>query len=138
VINDNGGQASASSFTMTVAGGAPSVQPSASFAGAETPGPTAALNANTAYSVGETGPAGYRRSDAADCAGSSLGNGQTKTCTVTNDDSRPILHVIKHVINDNGGQATASQFTMSVIGSSPSPDSFAGDENGTTVHLDAG
>src|SRR5204863_7040441 len=56
----------------------------------------------------------------------------------TNDDVQPILHVIKHVVNDNGGTAAASNFTMSVIGSSPSPSSFAGDEVGTTVHLNAG
>ena len=34
--------------------------------------------------------------------------GQTKTCTVTNDDIAPKLIVIKHVVNDNGGTAVAA------------------------------
>ena len=33
--------------------------------------------------------------------------GETKTCTVTNDDQAAKLTVIKHVINDNGGTAVA-------------------------------
>ncbi len=36
-----------------------------------------------------------------------IANGQTKTCTVTNDDQAATLTVIKHVINDNGGTARA-------------------------------
>ena len=47
---------------MSVAGGTP-----ASFAGAESPGTTVTINANTAYLVGETGPSGYARSDTATC-----------------------------------------------------------------------
>src|SRR5204863_754101 len=135
VINDNGGNKTAADFTMSVTGN--NATPN-SFAGAESPGTTVTLNANTSYSVGETGPTGYARSDSTDCAGASIANGATKTCTVTNDDVQPVLHVIKHVVNDNGGTAAASNFTMSVIGSSPSPSSFAGDEVGTTVHLNAG
>src|SRR5205814_1022091 len=52
--------------------------------------------------------------------------GQTKTCTVTNDDIAPKLIVIKHVINDNSSTATASNCTMSVTVSSPSPAISAG------------
>src|SRR5437867_3769209 len=117
---------------MSVTGSTPSP---ASFAGDEG-GTTVALNAGS-YSVGETGPSGYARSDSADCAGS-LGVGETRRGTVTDDDVQPILHVVKHVINDNGGTAVASNFTMSVTGSSPTPASFAGAEGGTTVHLNAG
>jgi hypothetical protein len=49
------------------------------------------------------------------------------------------LKVIKHVVNNNGGTATAGNFTMTVTGGSPSPASFAGAESpGTTVTLNAG
>ncbi|HEX6701899.1 MAG TPA: hypothetical protein VF101_14325, partial [Gaiellaceae bacterium] len=133
VVNDNGGTATAASFTMSVTGASPS--PS-SFPGAESPGTNVALNAGS-YSVGESGPSGYSRSDSAECSGS-IDIGETKTCTITNDDVQPKLVVIKHVINDNGGTKAASDFTMSVAGSSPSPGSFPGDEGGTTVAINAG
>ncbi len=134
VINDNGGTATASNFTMNVNGGSPSP---ASFPGAESPGTTVTLNAGN-YSVTETGPDGYTQSLSADCNGS-IAIDQTMTCTVTNDDIAPKLIVLKHVINDNGGTATASNFTMNVNGGSPSPASFPGAESpGTTVTLNAG
>src|SRR4029079_11421823 len=64
---------------------------------------------------------------------------QTKTCTVTNNDQAAKLTVIKHVINDNGGTATASQFTLDSGGAGDTPDNFAGAESpGTDVTLDAG
>jgi uncharacterized protein (TIGR03382 family) len=51
----------------------------------------------------------------------------------------PKLIVIKHVINDDGGTAVASNFTINVTGSSPSPSSFAGAESpGTEVSLTPG
>src|SRR5204862_2536783 len=103
VINNNGGTATASNFTMSVTGGSPSP---ASFAGAESPGTNVTLNAGS-YSVGESGPSGYTRSDSTDCSGS-IAVGQTKTCTVIKDDQAATLTVIKHVINDNGGNATAA------------------------------
>jgi hypothetical protein len=88
--------------------------------------------------VGESGPGGYARSDSANCSGT-IAVGETKTCTITNDDIAPKLIVIKHVINDNGGTATAASFTMTVTGSSPSPASFPGAESpGTTITLNAG
>ena len=48
------------------------------------------------------------------------------------------LTVVKHVINDNGGTKTASDFTLLVTGGNPSPASFAGSAGGTPVRLDAG
>src|SRR5439155_1062033 len=105
VINDNGGTATASAFTMSVTGNSPTP---GSFPGAASPGTEVAV-------------------------------GDDKTCTITNDDIQPMLHVIKTVINDNGGTATASAFTMSVTGSSPSPASFPGAASpGTTVGVNAG
>ena len=55
-----------------------------------------------AYSVSESGPSGYKASYSADCT-ASVAIGETKTCTVTNDDIAPKVTVVKHVINDDGG-----------------------------------
>src|SRR5206468_771085 len=137
VINNDGGQALAGEFTMSVGGGATNVQPSASFPGAEAPGTTVKIGRATGRKVGETGRRGYTSSASADCAGTSIPNGETRTCTVTNDDQPATLVVIKHVINNNGGPADASDFTMTVGGGAtnvqPSA-SFPGAEApGTTV-----
>ncbi|HSL44287.1 MAG TPA: hypothetical protein VK897_12695, partial [Anaerolineales bacterium] len=133
VVNDNGGTAKAENFTLD-SGGTDDTPDD--FPGAESPGTTVTLDAG-AYNVTETGPSGYSASFSADCSGT-IANGQTKTCTVTNNDIQPQLIVIKHVINDNGGAATASQFTMEVSGNNVSPVNFAGSELGTNVALDAG
>jgi hypothetical protein len=136
VINNNGGTAVASNFTMSVTGRSPSP---ASFAGAESPGTTVTIIANTAYSVGESGPSGYTMTSTAGCSSvTGLPAGGSATCTITNDDQAATLIVKKHVVNDNGGTAAASDFTMTVTGGSPSPASLAGNEGGTTDTLNAG
>jgi predicted extracellular nuclease len=48
------------------------------------------------------------------------------------------LIVVKHVIKDNGGDADAADFTMSVTATNPSTASFPGDEAGTTVTVESG
>jgi hypothetical protein len=134
VINNNGGTATAANFTLDSGGTNDSPD---DFAGAESPGTTVTLDAGS-YGVTETGPSGYTRSNAGDCSGS-IAVGQTKTCTVTNDDQPAHLIVIKHVINDNGGTATAASFSLDSGGTNDAPDNFAGAESpGTTVTLDAG
>jgi cytoskeletal protein RodZ len=134
VINDNGGTATAANFTLDSGGTNDSPD---DFAGAESPGTTVTLDPGS-YGVTETGPTGYSASFSADCSGS-IAAGQTKTCTVTNNDQAATLIVIKHVINDNGGTATAASFTLDSGGTNDSPDNFAGAEApGTTVTLDAG
>src|SRR5207244_2404894 len=122
-----------SNFTLSVTGSSPNP---GSFPGDEG-GTTVAINAGS-YSVTEGAHTGYADSYSAGCTGS-LSVGDEKTCTVTNNDIQPKLIVIKHVIADNGGTATASSFTMSVTGTSPSPASFPGAESpGTNVALNAG
>ncbi|HET7113714.1 MAG TPA: hypothetical protein VFI57_08725, partial [Pyrinomonadaceae bacterium] len=134
VINDNGGTATAANFTLDSGGAGDSPD---NFAGAESPGTEVTLDAGT-YNVTESGPSGYTASFSTDCSGS-IANGETKTCTVTNDDQAGKLIVIKHVINDNGGTATAANFTLDSGGAGDSPDNFAGAESpGTEVTLDAG
>src|SRR5439155_1755248 len=104
-------------FTMNVTGSSPSP---ASFPGAESSGTTVALNAGS-YSVSASSVTGYAQTSAsADCSGA-IAAGETRTCTIVNDDVQPKLIVINHVINDNGGKALAGAFTMSVTGSEQSP-----------------
>lgn len=132
VINNNGGTNVAADFTMTVTG--PSASPS-SFSGSES-GTTVAVNAGS-YSVGESGPDGYAGVYSADCSGS-IAVGETKTCTVTNDDAAGSLTIIKHVVNDDGGSATAGDWTMHVTAGQPSDNDFAGSESGVTIAIDGG
>lgn len=110
VVNDNGGSSSASDFTMTIhnvtaTGGN-------SFAGAESPGTDKSLTSVGSYSVTETGPAGYSSSSSADCSGT-IAFGETKTCTITNNDVQPKLTVTKVVIN-HGGSKVVSDFPLFV------------------------
>ena len=66
-----------------------------------------------------------------------IGLGDQVTCNFNNNDPQATtLIVSKHVINDNGGTATADQFNISVNGHNVAPKSFAGSEDGTTVILD--
>src|SRR6266576_1416499 len=134
VINDSGGSKVASNFTMSVTGA--NVAPSGSFPGDES-GTTVTLNAGS-YSVGETGPSGYSGSNSSDCSGS-IANGETKTCTVTNDDQPGTLVVKKHVINNDGGTKAASDFTMNVTGANVAPlGYFRCDDTGIRVPVNAG
>lgn len=133
VVNNNGGTKVAGDFAVSVAGSG--ATPS-SFPGSES-GTSVTLNPGS-YSVGESGSSGYSSSLSSDCTGSIVA-GQTKTCTVTNDDQAATLTVIKQVVNDNGGTKTSADFTMNVSGSNVSSSSFAGaDTPGTTITLDAG
>ncbi|MBI2040118.1 hypothetical protein HYT18_03525 [Candidatus Microgenomates bacterium] len=133
VVNSHGGTLGASNFTMNVAGTNVS---DPSFPGSES-GTQVTLDQG-AYNVTEDEITGYTTTGtSADCSGS-IDVGEEKTCTITNEDTRPILKVIKHVINDDGGTASASEFTINVTANGPEPSSFPGDESGTDVSLDAG
>jgi hypothetical protein len=91
VVNDNGGSAAASAWTMHVRSAGVDVTGSP-FAGADAPGVMRTLPAGT-YAVGESGgPGGYSPSFSGDCAADgtlTLQPGDSKTCTVTNDDPAP-------------------------------------------------
>ena len=45
-----------------------------------------------------------------------MGIGGEATCTITNDDNAPVLHLRKVVVNDNGGTAAAGDFTLTADG----------------------
>jgi len=107
VVNNDGGTATASDFTIGVTG--TNVSPS-SFAGSED-GVEVTLDAGE-YSVAETaGPSGYLSSGSGDCSGT-IAAGETKTCTITNNDIAPQLTVNKIVINDDGGTNIISDFPL--------------------------
>jgi uncharacterized repeat protein (TIGR01451 family) len=133
VVNDNGGTATAGDFTINV--NAPGATPT-SFPGADSPGTTVTVDPGD-YNVDEGAHAGYTETRSAGCWGT-IGAGESRTCTITNDDIAPKLTVVKHVVNDDGGTAKAGDFTMNVTGTNVSSASFPGDENGTTVTLDQG
>jgi hypothetical protein len=84
VVNDDSGTSVAADFTISVTGNSPT--PS-TFPGAESPGTNVTIMAGS-YSVTETGPAGYVAFFSADCSGT-IAAGQTKTCTITNNDIAP-------------------------------------------------
>src|SRR5437763_2263739 len=134
VVNDEGGGADASQFTMTING--VTATGGNSFPGAESPGTNKKVTTGS-YSVTETGPSGYDATFSAGCSGM-ISAGQTKTCTVTNDDKPGTLIVKKHVHDDNGGTKHANDFTMKVTAGHPSQSSFAGSESGPTVTVAAG
>lgn len=121
VINDNGGTATASSFTMNVTGTNVS---SSSFGGAENPGTTVTLDAGN-FSVGEGAHTGYAATPSSDCSGT-IAIGEHKTCTITNDDVAPLLTLVKHVTNDNGGTAQPTDWTLSATPGSGSTLSGSG------------
>lgn len=103
VVNDNGGTKIASDFTINVSGNNPD---QTSFAGSASTDVT--IDAGS-YDITETPDAGYAVSYSADCSGSIL-PGETKTCTITNDDIQPLFTVNSVIINDNGGTLTEADF----------------------------
>jgi hypothetical protein len=66
--------------------------------------------------------------------------GETRTCTFTNNRSTGTLTVIKHVVNDDGGTAPASAWSIHVKsgGSEVTGSPQAGSESGTQYTLDTG
>ena len=113
VVNDDGGTGVAAAFTMHVRTGGTDVTSFPGDAGAR----RAPLRAGS-YTVAETGgPSGYAATLSGDCGADgtvSLAPGETKTCTITNNDIAPTLTVIKRVVNDDGGTAAAASFTMHI------------------------
>ena len=114
VINDNGGKKEAKHFTMTVGGNSQKVS---DFPGNED-GTEILLNVGN-YSVFEILNNAYAATISSDCVGS-ISVGETKTCTITNDDKQGTLTINKVVVNDNGGTASASDFSFNIVGDSAS------------------
>ena len=118
VVNDNGGTKAAGDFNLHVKTGVLDVAGSPA-AGSAT-GTSYSL-AGGSYTVSEDAPpTGYTQTGiSGDC--DSSGNvtvvaGQTKTCTITNNDIAPKLHLRKTVINNNGGTAPKTAWTLNADG----------------------
>lgn len=129
VINDHGGTATTADFTLTASGpvtisgisGAPTV--------------TQAPVSEGRYTLSEAGRAGYA-SGGWSCSGGSLAGttltlarGDNVICTIVNDDEGAILTLVKQVVNDGGGTATATDFTLSATG----PTSISGVTGGAAI-----
>ena len=74
------------------------------------------VNAGT-YALSESaGPAGYT-AGSFDCGPSvTLALGESKTCTINNNDNTAHLKLVKTVTNDNGGTAAATDWTLTADG----------------------
>jgi predicted ribosomally synthesized peptide with SipW-like signal peptide len=102
VINDNGGNNVVANFNLFLDDGL--------VASAVTSGSTSTLPVGS-YTVTETGVAGYQATFSGDCnqdGDVTVVNGQTKYCTITNNDLPASITLIKNVINNSGGTATAA------------------------------
>ena len=128
VVSDNGGTvANPDAFGLRIDGGLV-------FDGVANP-----VNAGL-RTVSQDGLPGYQAGNwGGDCApdGSiELLPGQNAVCTVTNDDIEPSLTLVKEVLNDNGGGALASDWTLHADG--PTPFSGAGPSVSNGLSFDAG
>jgi hypothetical protein len=131
VINNNGGAKVVADFPLFV-GGSP-----------VTSGVANSFNAPETYTITETADPGYTQSFSGDCDSSgnlSVSPGDAKTCSITNNDIAPTLHIIKTVVNDNGGTAVTASAIVHVKNSgvdvTGSPQAGAGSP-GTAYTLNA-
>jgi uncharacterized repeat protein (TIGR01451 family) len=111
VINDNGGTSVASDFTVNVTGENPS---KTTFLGSES-GTWVYFDPGS-YSIDEIEQTGYAKSLSANCLGT-LNYGNSRTCTITNDDIAPTLTLVKTVVNDNGGNKNGGDWVLYADGS---------------------
>lgn len=120
VVNDNGGTAVESNWTLSATGATPLSGPGAAGSADVVSGLT--FSAGT-YTLSESaGPSGYSASSWVCTGGTQNGNqitvglGQSATCTITNSDNTPSLTLVKEVTNDNGGTATPGNWTLTATG----------------------
>ncbi len=102
VTNDNGGNNVVADFQLFADNGVTEI-------GLTSGVPTVVPATN--YTITETGISGYVASFSGDCDANgfiTLAPGDNKTCTITNNDLPANITLIKNVINDNGGTATAN------------------------------
>lgn len=119
VINDDGGSAVDTDFTLSASG-------PLTVTGPEGHAMVTGIGvlAGT-YVLSETGPDGYENLGWS-CDGGSLigdeltlGLGDVVVCTVINDDMPASLTLVKEVINDDGGAALSTDWTLSADGPTP-------------------
>jgi hypothetical protein len=106
IVNDDGGN-------LTIAGVTLKVNGTTVINGTANP-----ENIGT-YFVSENAIKGYAATFGGDCDSTGkvvLAPGDNKTCTITNDDIKPTLTVIKKIVNDGGGTLTIAGVTLKVNG----------------------
>src|SRR3989338_6768529 len=109
IITDNGGNETINSFQLSVVGTVVTDVTSG----------VANQFVEGSYVVTETGVSGYQATFSGDCnaAGQiTLASGDSKTCTITNNDIAPSITLIKNVVNNSGGNAVPVQFIMRIDG----------------------
>src|SRR5205814_10157663 len=111
VINNHGGSADAAAFSGTVSG-VTTAAGAAAWSGAST---ALTLTSVGSYSVAEPAHPGYDATFSTECTGT-IALGETKTCTVTNDDQAAHIVINTVMVNDNGGSADAAAFSGTVGG----------------------
>ncbi|NIM25328.1 MAG: hypothetical protein GTN97_01480, partial [Nitrosopumilaceae archaeon] len=135
VVNDNDGNKTSSDFTMTVTKSNGDIL---TFPGSSSG--TTILIPDGKYSVSEIPDSDYAIFSSLTCTGDASPLDVIQ-CTITNDDidfdNFASLTVIKNVVNNDGGNKTASDFTMLVDAIEPSQTSFVG-SNGTVVSISPG
>ena len=117
VVNDNGGTATVADFTLTANG-----------AGTNDLSGISPVDSDGTVEGGHVGVVGdHRQPGTRPARGSAsvarrtasnitVGIGGEATCTITNDDIAPKLHLRKVVVNDNGGTKTVADFTLTANG----------------------
>ncbi|MFN8434635.1 MAG: sortase [Anaerolineales bacterium] len=140
VTNNNGGTAVATAWTISATG--PKNISGTTGAGTITNVNVPAGN----FTLSESSIAGYTNTsitcngtDINGADGLSLGIGENVTCTFTNDDVAPSLTLLKTVVNDNGGTALNTAWTLSATGTGGSPTNISGNTpvaSGTTFKAD--
>jgi len=118
VQNDAGGNATADDWTLNATA---SDDTDTSFSNAGGSGTPQVVFANNTYTLSEEGgPSGYSSDLTWSCNGGSMptnssvivGLGENVTCTIINQDVAPYLKLVKEVINDDGGNASAGNWTL--------------------------
>ncbi|MFC1622262.1 hypothetical protein ACFL13_02710 [Patescibacteria group bacterium] len=138
VTNDNGGQATSDQWTLYAKALCQmgDTDPACGFFDSGDSTTFHELDANRSYNLWEVGPSGYTQGSFSCDGGTQNGNKITLsledqvTCTITNDDNAPRITLIKNVINDNGGLALPTDWTLYATGS---VGSFSGTSPATSL-----
>jgi hypothetical protein len=110
LVTDNGGNETPDDFSFSINGDTPT-----DF---ELGGTNDVLVNPGTYTITEptVDAAKYTTSFSLDCEDVLLGSNGEATCTITNDDVAPILHLRKVVVIDHGGTATVADFALTAEG----------------------
>jgi predicted porin len=140
IVNANGGTNVVGDFGITTSAGALTFDAGAAD-GANTLKYTSdtigGLSAGTAYTLHEDTVTGYTEGTWSCDVGTvnpdaqngsvTLANGQSATCTITNNDQAASLTVVKRIVNDNGGTKVVGDFGITTSAGALSFDAGAAD-----------